>query len=238
MSSPSVIRVVVADQEPLDRAAIGRLLDASTGIAVVGEATTGAEVIHVALATRPDVVLMGVRLPVIDGILATQQLLIAFDHVDGDAPRIVMLSDHGPDEYVYEAIREGARGYVSTDARPDELAETVRIAAQDGAVPWAEDTVRLIAEFTPRRRDRPEILRRRARLSTGDAIVLAGVAAGHEDRRIGVNLGITTEEVRRRIDSLLEQLGLRDRTQLIVFAYESGLVEPGRRPATTGVGHQ
>ena len=225
------VRVVVAEDSPMLRAAFVALLDASPGISVVGEAHNGAEAIHVALATHPDVVLMDVMMPMVDGMVATRQLFEAHDRLAAPGvarPRVVMLSDTGGDEYVYEALREGARGFVSKDARPAELAATVHVAAGDGAIPWPADAVRLIERLTPSRVQRPDVAARRAALATGDAIVVVGVARGHDDDQIAAHLGIAVGEVRRRVAGLLDALALRDRTQLVVFAYESGLITPLR----------
>ena len=223
------VRVVVAEDSPMLRAAFVALLDASPGLSVVGEAGNGAEAIHVALATHPDVVLMDVMMPMVDGMVATRQLYDAHEQLAApgvERPRVVMLSESGGDEYVYEALREGARGFVSKDARPDELAATVHIASGDGAIPWPVETIRLIERLTPSRSRRPDVAARRAALATGDAIVVVGVARGHDDHQIASHLGIAVGEVERRVAGLLDALALRDRTQLIVFAYESGLITP------------
>ena len=231
------VRVVVAEDNPMLRAGFVALLDASDGIAVVGEAGNGAEAIHIALATHPDVVLMDVMMPMLDGMVATRQLFEAHDRlaaVGVSRPRVVMLTDTGGDEYVYEALREGARGFVSKDARPDELAATIRTAVDDGAIPWPAETVALVARLTPGRPDRPDIAAQRAALSTGDAIVVVGIGRGHTDREIATNLGIGVGDVACRVERLLATLARRDRTQLVVFAYESGLLTPAVRSTTRG----
>lgn len=223
------VRVVVAEDNAMLRAGFVDLLDRSTGIAVVGEAGNGAEAIHVALATHPDVVLMDVLMPMVDGMVATRQLLAAHDHLAATGlarPRVVMLTDNGGDEYAYEALREGARGFVSKDVRADELAHTIRIANSNGAIPWPAQVIGLVERMTPSRSDRPDVARRRAALTTGDAIVVVGVGRGHSDTEIAANLGVAEAEVERRVDRLTTTLAFRDRTQLAVFAYESGLVTP------------
>jgi DNA-binding NarL/FixJ family response regulator len=226
------VRVVVADDGPMLRAGFVALLDAAEGISVVGEAANGAEAIHVTLATHADVVLMDVMMPMLDGMAATRQLLQAHDlavRIGSRAaapPAIVMLTDPGAEQYVYEALRDGARGFIHKDARADELAAVVHVAADDRAIPWPQETVALIAAFTPDRSARPEVARRRSTLSTGDAIVIVGVGRGHDDDQIAAHLGISPDEVHRRVMALLESLELRDRTQLVIFAYESGLVTP------------
>lgn len=227
--APHAVRVVVADHVGLSRAAIVAVLDASEGTVVVGEAANGAEAIHVTLATHAEVVLMDVRLPLVDGLVAIHQLHEAHDRLGTpprDRPRVVVLADAGADEYVYEGLLDGARGFVSKDARPDELLATIAVAASDAAVPWPAETVRLVAALTPSRTNRPDVAERRARLSTGDAIVVVGVGRGHSDAEIAGHLGIAVEEVGRRIRGLLDTLQLRDRTQVMVFAYESGLLTP------------
>jgi DNA-binding NarL/FixJ family response regulator len=218
-----MIRVVLADDQALVRAGFASLLDAEADISVVGEAGNGEEAVRVARAARPDVVLMDVRMPVLDGLAATKA--IASDDQLRDV-HIVILTTFDVDEYVFEAIRSGASGFLVKDTEPDELIRAVRVVAGGNALLSPGVTRRLIAEFaassavsTPRAG--LELLTDRERE------VSTLVAAGLSNDEIASELHMSPLTAKTHVSRAMTKLHTRDRAQLVVFAYESGLVRPG-----------
>ncbi|HEX2314713.1 MAG TPA: response regulator transcription factor [Thermomonospora sp.] len=217
------IRVVIADDQGMVRAGFGVLLNAQPDIEVVGEAADGEEALRVVAGLRPDVVLMDIRMPGLNGLEAARRLL----GEDPDPPKVLMLTTFDLDDYVYEALRAGASGFLLKDASATELADAVRVVASGDALLAPSVTRRLIAEFArlgaPRspRRERLEDLTER------ETEVLALVARGLSNQEIAARLVVAEQTVKTHFGRVLMKLGLRDRPQAIVYAYETGLVRPG-----------
>jgi DNA-binding NarL/FixJ family response regulator len=218
-----VIRVVLADDQALVRGGFRSLLDARDDIDVVGEAADGHEAVALARQHRPDVVLMDIRMPGLDGLDATRQ--IASDP-DLAAVRVVILTTFGLDEYLFDALRYGASGFLVKDTRPADLVEAVRVVAAGDSLISPSMTRRLIEEFaTNAKPSRPakelDVLTHRERE------VLALVAGGLTNDEIGQRLYLSPATARTHVSRIMTKLAARDRTQLAVLAYETGLVRPG-----------
>ncbi|MGH2653124.1 MAG: response regulator [Actinomycetota bacterium] len=221
--SGGTIRVLLADDQALVRAGFRSLLDAQTGIEVVGEATDGEQALRLADELRPDVVLMDIRMPGMDGLAATRQ--IAADGRLTDV-RIVILTTFGLDEYVFEAIRSGASGFLVKDAEPDELVHAVRVAAAGDALLSPSVTRRLIEEFASRSKEPPSGSGLDD-LTGREREVIALVAEGLSNEEIAGRLFMSPATAKTHVSRALGKLGARDRAQLVVIAYESGLNRPG-----------
>ncbi|MBX6765987.1 MAG: response regulator transcription factor [Actinomadura rubrobrunea] len=221
------IRVVIVDDQGMVRTGFGVLLNAQPDIEVVGEAVDGAQALTVVAETRPDVVLMDVRMPVMDGLEATRRLLKDADPGDAPSPKVLMLTTFDLDDYVYEALRAGASGFLLKDASAAELAEAVRIIAAGDALLSPSVTRRLIAEFARLRAPRAPSRERLGELTERETEVLALVARGLSNTEIAAELVVAEQTVKTHFGRILAKLGLRDRPQAIVYAYEVGLVRPG-----------
>jgi len=219
------IRVIVADDQAMVRAGLVALLDAADGIQVVGQAVDGEEAVGLARELRPDVVLMDVRMPRLDGIEATRRLLAEAPGEGGHPPRILMLTTFDIDEYVYEAIRAGASGFLLKDALPEQLTAAVRVVARGDALLDPQVTRRVIEHFAretaPRRR--PVSL---DALTAREREVLALVAQGLSNREVAEQLVLAEQTVKSHVSRIFGKLGLRDRAQAVIAAYEAGLVVP------------
>ena len=216
------IRVVVADDQEVVRAGFAALLDAQPDITVVGSAPDGAEAVTICRQELPDVVLMDVRMPVMDGIEATRALTVS----GHDGPRVLILTTFDLDEYVYDALSAGASGFLLKDVTAERLFDAVRIIAAGDALLAPAVTRRLIGEFArlrPRHPDRPDRL---GTLTPRETEVLSLVAEGLSNNEIAERLVVTDETVKTHVSHVLGKLGLRDRAQAVVAAYESGLVRP------------
>jgi DNA-binding NarL/FixJ family response regulator len=226
-----VISCLIADDQAMVREGFGALLAAQPGIAVAGLAADGAEAVRLARQTRPDVVLMDVRMPVLDGLQATRELLSdPSDPSDpSDAPRILMLTTFDLDEYVYEALRAGASGFLLKDAPAAELVHAVRVVAAGDALLAPSVTRRLIADFTkrPRARATAPVGPPHSPLTPREEEVLTLIARGMSNAEISDTLVIAEQTTKTHVGRILMKLQLRDRAQAVVFAYESGLVTPG-----------
>jgi DNA-binding NarL/FixJ family response regulator len=215
----SPVRIVVADDQEVVRAGFAALLDTQPDLTVVATASDGAEAIRVCRAHRPDVVLMDVRMPSTDGIEATRRLT-----AEGGAPRILMLTTFDLDEHVYDALAAGASGFLLKDATAERLFDAVRVVAAGEALLAPTVTRRLIAEFARLRpRPAPPVL---DELTPRETEVLALLAAGLSNAEIAGRLVVGEETVKTHVSRVLRKLGLRDRAQAVVTAYESGLVVP------------
>ncbi|WP_141583277.1 response regulator transcription factor [Actinomadura sp. WMMA1423] len=218
------IRVVIVDDQGMVRTGFGVLLNAQPDIEVAGEAADGAEGLRRIAELRPDVVLMDVRMPVMDGLEATRRLLA--DAGDG-APKVLMLTTFDLDDYVYEALRAGASGFLLKDASATELAEAVRVVAAGDALLSPSVTRRLIAEFSRLGGPRAPSRKRLEQLTQRETEVLALVARGLSNGEIAGRLVVAEQTVKTHFGRILMKLGLRDRPQAIVYAYEVGLMRPG-----------
>ena len=214
-----MIRALVADDQQAVRAGLAALLETQDDIAVVATAADGEEAVRLSDEHRPDVVLMDIRMPVLDGIAATRSVCAA-----PDGPRVLVLTTFDLDEYVYDALQAGASGFLLKDAPPEKLFEAVRVVATGDALLAPGVTRRLIAEFArlrPPQRTRPEDL---DALTPRELEILGLVAAGHSNHEIADRLVLSNETVKTHVSHVLRKLGLRDRAQAVVAAYESGLV--------------
>ena len=218
-----MIRVLIADDQALVRAGFRALLSARADIEVAGEATDGAEAVARAATLRPDVVLMDIRMPGLDGLSATRQ--ITADPGLADV-RILILTTFGLDEYLFDALRYGASGFLVKDTDPADLVTAVRVVAAGDALISPGMTRRLIAEFATRAKE-PDTATDLTALTDREREVMALVADGLTNDEIAGRLYLSPATVRTHVSRAMIKLGARDRTQLVVFAYESGLVRPG-----------
>jgi DNA-binding NarL/FixJ family response regulator len=216
------IRVVVADDQGMVRSGFSVLLNAQPDIEVIAEAVNGEEAIARAAELHPDVILMDVRMPVLDGLQATRVIAEM-----AGAPKVLVLTTFDLDDYVYEALRSGASGFLLKDASAGELAAAVRLVAAGDALLSPGVTRRLIAEFArmggPRSPGRQQL----DGLTERESEVLALVARGMSNGEIADYLVVAEQTVKTHVSRILMKLGLRDRTQAVVLAYETGLVHPG-----------
>ncbi|HSC93252.1 MAG TPA: response regulator transcription factor [Gaiellaceae bacterium] len=217
-----MIRVLLADDQALVRAGFRAILEVQDGLEVVGEVGEGGEAVTLARELRPDVVLMDVRMPGLDGIEATRRLL-----ANGDAPRVLMLTTFDLDEYLYEAMKAGASGFLLKDAPRDELVGAVRTVARGDALLAPALVRRLVEDFVrrpaPGAGPPPEL----DALTGREREVLTLIARGLSNGEIAARLYLSEATVRTHVGHILGKLGLRDRVQAVVVAYESGLVRPG-----------
>jgi DNA-binding NarL/FixJ family response regulator len=220
------VRVLIADDQAMVRAGFRMVLSAETDIEVVGEAGDGDQAVAAARRLRPDVVLMDIRMPRLDGIQATRRLL----DDDDPAPRVLILTTFDLDEYVYEALRAGASGFVLKDDPPEQLLAAIRTVAAGDALLSPTVTKRVIQQFT--RLPRPNPPKELDELSDREREVFRLIARGLSNSEIGHELYIGETTVKTHITHILQKLDLRDRVQAIVLAYETGLFDAGARPRT------
>jgi DNA-binding NarL/FixJ family response regulator len=217
------IRVAVVDDQALVRGGFAMVLGHEDDIEVVAEAGTGLEAIEEARTHRPDVILMDIRMPEMDGLEATSRII---DEADWEV-RVLILTTFDPDEYVYKALRAGASGFVLKDIPPEELVAAVRTVADGGALLAPSITRRLISQFADRLAVETAVSGRLERLTDREREVLAAIARGSSNVEISEELFIGEATVKSHVSSILAKLGLRDRAQGVVFAYESGLAKAG-----------
>jgi DNA-binding NarL/FixJ family response regulator len=228
-----VISVLLADDQPLLRRGFRMILEAEDGVTVAGEAGDGAEAVELARRVRPDVVLMDIRMPGTDGIEATRRITAAEPGV-----RVLVLTTFDLDEYAFGALQAGASGFLLKDVRPHELVAAVRTVASGDAVVSPRVTRRLLEEYARQLpvadagadpdADRADRYPQLASLTEREREVLAVVAQGLSNTEIAASLFVSETTVKSHVGRILAKLGLRDRVQIVVLAYESGLVRPGR----------
>jgi len=219
-----VIRILLVDDQSLLRMGFRLILEAEADIEVIGEAADGAAAVSMAAVLRPDVVLMDVRMPGMDGIEATAEIMA------GPASKVLILTTFDLDQYVFAGLKAGASGFLLKDAPPAELLAAIRTVASGEAVLAPTATRRLIDQFAPmlpspdRQRDRDAML---GKLTDRERTVFAELAAGRSNREIATGLHLSEGTVKIHVGRILAKLELRDRVQAVVLAYESGLITPG-----------
>ncbi|MEV5710557.1 response regulator transcription factor [Actinoallomurus sp. NPDC052274] len=222
-----MIRVLIVDDQTIVRAGFAALLAAQPDIDVVGQCGDGREAVRLAETHRPDVVLMDIRMPKMDGIEATRRILA---DPAGGSTRVLVLTTFDVDEYVYEALAAGASGFLLKDSTADDLVAAVRVVARGDALLAPQVTGRLIREFARQRRDRPTPVPALETLTARETEVLQLIAGGLSNAEIAARLVVSEHTVKTHVARVFTKLGLRDRAQAVVLAYESGLVTPGGSP--------
>jgi len=220
------VRVVIADDQALVRVGFRKLLESEPGLQVVGEAADGLEAIELARRLRPDIVLMDIRMPRLDGLAATRRVLDL-----GTGARVLVLTTYDLDEYVFEAIKAGASGFLLKDSPPDQLMMAIRVIAHGDALLAPSITRRLIEEFArrpPPHAGRPPEL---SALTARELEALTLLARGLSNAEIAAALVLGEATVKTHVGNILMKLGLRDRVQAVVRAYETGLIHPGETSA-------
>jgi DNA-binding NarL/FixJ family response regulator len=213
------MRILLVDDDPLVRTGLRAVLQSEEDWEVVGEAGDGDEAIGMAADLSPDLVIMDIRMPGLDGLTATNRITAV-----GDAPRVLVLTTFEVDEYVYEALRSGASGFVLKRIPPADLIEAVRVVAGGESLVFPEMTRSLIERFATATREHDGII---AELTDREAEVLTLIAQGRSNQEISDELFIGMETVKSHVRSLLLKLGVRNRTQAVIAAYESGFIRPG-----------
>ncbi|MEV7008828.1 response regulator transcription factor [Streptosporangium sp. NPDC051022] len=215
------MRVLVADDQDLFRGGFAMILNSHDDITIVGEAADGAEAVEKAVALEPDLVLMDIRMPRMDGVAATAEICRR------TSAKVLVLTMYDIDDYVYDALRAGASGFLLKDVRRDDLVRAVRLVAAGEALLAPAVTRRLIEDVVRRGTARPALRRRLSQLTDRETDTLRQVARGLSNAEIAAELVVSEHTVKTHVSNLLAKLGLRDRAQAVVFAYESGLVVAG-----------
>ena len=225
-----MIRVLLVDDQPLLRMGFGMILNAQPDITVIGEAGDGAEAVRAARDLRPDVILMDVRMPGLDGVEATRQIVEAAGNSDNVGMRVIILTTFDLDDYAFAGLRAGASGFLLKDVPPEELTAAIRAVASGDAVVSPRITRKLLDRYADRLPDprddaapQPADL---ARLTEREHEVLLQVAAGLSNAEIAAELVLSEATVKTHVTRILAKLGLRDRVQAVVYAYQTGLVTP------------
>ena len=222
-----VLRILIADDQALVRAGFRMILEVEDDLEIVGEATDGAKAVELANELSPDVVLMDIRMPEMDGIEATRLITGGGEHEEG-GPRVLILTTFDLNEYVYEALRAGASGFLLKDVPPEQLAAGIRVVATGDALIAPAITKRLIQEFANTRPvEPPSPPASFEELTAREVEVFKLIARGMSNAEIAAELVVSETTVKTHVARLLMKLGLRDRVQAVVLAYESGLVTPG-----------
>ncbi len=219
-----MIRVIIADDQTIVRAGFAALLGAQEDIEVVGQAGDGTEAVHLAQRHRPDVVVMDIRMPRMDGIEATRRILA---QPGTEGLRVLILTTFDADELVYDALAAGASGFLLKDATAEELVSAVRIVARGDALLAPQVTGRLVREFARQRQTRVRPPAALATLTAREREVLVLISGGLSNAEIAARLFVSEHTVKTHVARVFTKLGLRDRAQAVVLAYESGLVVPG-----------
>jgi DNA-binding NarL/FixJ family response regulator len=217
-----MLRVMVVDDQDLFRGGFAMILGAQPDMEVVGEAADGAAAIHLALEVKPDVVLMDIRMPGVDGVTATREICAQTE------AKVIVLTMFDVDEYVYAALAAGASGFLLKDIRRDDLVNAIRLVAAGDALLAPSVTRRLIADLAHRGHPVPALVARLKTLTDRERDTLRQLARGLSNVEIAAELYVSEHTVKTHVSNLLSKLGLRDRAQAVVFAYESGLVIAGQ----------
>jgi DNA-binding NarL/FixJ family response regulator len=222
------ITVAIADDQAMVRAGLGKLLEAEPGFSVAGEAADGVEALGLVRATHPDVILMDIRMPRLDGLEATRRIVR-----ESLPTRVIVLTTFGLDEYVYDALRDGASGFLLKDAEPDHLIAAIRLVATGDSLLAPAPTRRLIAGQAGRTGAGLDVL---AKLSPREQDVFRLLAQGLSNSEIAADLVVSEATVKSHVASVLSKLGLRDRVQAVILAYESGVAHLHDGDARHGTG--
>lgn len=219
------ITVLIADDQAVVRAGFAALLDAHEGIRVVAQAATGNEALTLAARVDPDVILMDVRMPELDGIEATRRIL-GPDYPAARTPRVLMLTTFDIDDYVYDALRAGASGFLLKDALPEELVHAVRVIAAGDALLSPSITKKMIAQFAEQKPKPARASAALSHLTEREREVLVLLGQGRSNGEIADALFIAEQTVKTHVGKVLAKIGARDRVQAVIFAYDTGLAEP------------
>ena len=217
------IRVLLVDDQEMVRAGFRMILGTEHGIEVIGESPDGERAVRDAERLRPDIVLMDVQMPVLDGLQATRRIVAS---TSASATRVLILTTYERDDYIHQALHAGASGFMLKNASPEELIHAIRVVAAGDALLAPSVTRRLLAEMS-RPRTRPELAAPLATLTERENEVLRGVAAGLSNAELATRLYVSEATVKTHVSRVLMKLNLRDRVQAVAFAYESGLIQPG-----------
>jgi DNA-binding NarL/FixJ family response regulator len=212
-----MIRVAIADDQALVRSGFRMILNARPDIEVIGEAADGAETVELVAEQEPDVLLLDIRMPNMDGIEATRRIVAL-----GSSTRILILTTFDLDEYVHDAIRAGASGFLLKDVDPDELIDAIRVLANGNTLLAPTALARLLKHFEPRRPAPPQL----EGLTERETEILRLIAGGHSNAELASTLVLSEATVKTHVSSVLRKLGVRDRVQAVIAAYDAGLVEP------------
>lgn len=215
-------RVLIADDQALVRGGLRKIVESETDLDVVGEAADGSEAVDAAERLRPDLVLMDIRMPVLDGLEATRRITAR-----ANAPRILVLTTFGLDEYVYEALRAGASGFMLKDSPPEELVAGIRVVAGGDALLTPAVTRSVVEEFVRRSPVEPKRNEAVEQLTQREREVFDLLARGLSNPEICERLVVSEATTKTHVARILQKLGLRDRVQAVIYAYESGIVAPG-----------
>ena len=218
------VKVLIADDQALVRGGLRKIIDSEPDMRVVGEAGDGVDAVEAAARVKPDVALMDIRMPRLDGIEATRRIVARA----GEGVRVLVLTTFGLDEYVYEALRAGASGFMLKDSPPEELVDAVRVVST-GAALLAPAVTRSVIEEFARRSPRQEVdSPRLAELTERELEVLKLLTRGRSNAEIAADLVVSEATAKTHVAHVLMKLGVRDRVQAVIFAYECGLVQPGQ----------
>lgn len=226
------VRVLIVDDQAVVRSGLRRIIDVDAEIEVVGEAVDGLAAVDAARRLAPELVLMDIRMPRLDGLAATRRIIAERD----DPPRVLILSTFGLDKYVYEALRAGASGFLLKDASPEDIVAAIRVVARGDALLDPAVTPSVIGRFAALPTPRDDLKAQVDELTAREREVLTLMAKGHSNAEIAGELVVGEGTVKTHVRHVLRKLGLRDRIQAVIFGYESGLLEPGAGPAAPSAG--